>query len=54
MFADEKMTAALVDRITHRVHILETNGESYRLKPLGTTTYVRSIRDTPIDADYGT
>ncbi|MCL2463119.1 MAG: IS21-like element helper ATPase IstB [Defluviitaleaceae bacterium] len=27
----ERLTAALLDRLTHRVHILEANGESYRL-----------------------
>jgi DNA replication protein DnaC len=28
----ERLTGALLDRLTHRVHILEMNGESYRLK----------------------
>lgn len=32
IFGDEKMTAALLDRINHNAHILITNGESYRLK----------------------
>ena len=32
MFASERLTGALLDRITHHVHILEMNGESYRLK----------------------
>ena len=27
----ERMTGALLDRLTHRVHIIEANGESYRL-----------------------
>ena len=27
-----RLTGALLDRLTHRVHIIETNGESYRLK----------------------
>jgi DNA replication protein DnaC len=29
---DERLTGALLDRLTHHVHILEMNGESYRLK----------------------
>ncbi|MEY4201556.1 MAG: hypothetical protein RLZZ265_3296 [Verrucomicrobiota bacterium] len=28
----ERLTGALLDRLTHRVHILETNGQSYRLQ----------------------
>ncbi len=32
VFGSERLTGALLDRITHRVHILEMNGESYRLK----------------------
>ncbi len=28
----ERLTGALLDRLTHRVHILEANGESYRLR----------------------
>jgi DNA replication protein DnaC len=31
-FADPMLTAALVDRVTHRAHILNMNGDSYRLK----------------------
>jgi DNA replication protein DnaC len=27
----ERLTGALLDRLTHHVHILEMNGESYRL-----------------------
>ena len=27
----ERLTGAMLDRLTHHVHILETNGESYRL-----------------------
>ena len=27
----ERLTGAMLDRLTHRVHILEANGESYRL-----------------------
>ena len=30
-FGTERLTGALVDRQTHHVHIIEMNGESYRL-----------------------
>ncbi|MBM3157953.1 MAG: AAA family ATPase [Chloroflexi bacterium] len=32
LFGDEALTGALLDRLTHRCHILEMNGESYRFK----------------------
>ena len=32
MFGSERLTGALLDRLTHHVHILELNGDSYRLK----------------------
>ncbi|EMT54692.1 IS21 family transposase [Brevibacillus borstelensis AK1] len=32
VFEDEQMTAALVDRLTHRAHIFGMNGDSYRFK----------------------
>ena len=28
----ERLTGAMLDRLTHRVHIIEANGDSYRLK----------------------
>jgi DNA replication protein DnaC len=31
IFGCERLTGALLDRLTHRVHILEANGPSYRL-----------------------
>jgi DNA replication protein DnaC len=31
VLGSERLTGALLDRLTHRVHILEANGESYRL-----------------------
>jgi DNA replication protein DnaC len=31
-FGNRRLTGALLDRLTHHVHILEMNGESYRLK----------------------
>jgi DNA replication protein DnaC len=30
-FGTERLTGALLDRLTHNVHILEMNGDSYRL-----------------------
>jgi DNA replication protein DnaC len=31
VFGSERLTGALLDRLTHHVHILEMNGDSYRL-----------------------
>ena len=30
-FGEERLTGALLDRLTHHVHKLEMNGQSYRL-----------------------
>ena len=32
VMGSERLTGALLDRLTHRVHILEANGKSYRLR----------------------
>jgi DNA replication protein DnaC len=32
VFGSERLTGALLDRLTHRVHIIEANGQSYRLR----------------------
>ena len=32
VFRSERLTGALLDRLTHHVHILEMNGDSYRLR----------------------
>ena len=32
VFGNERLTGALLDRLTHHVHILEMNGDSYRLE----------------------
>ena len=32
LFGSERLTGALLDRLTHHVHILEMNGDSYRIR----------------------
>jgi len=32
ILGSQRLTGALLDRLTHRIHIIEANGESYRLK----------------------
>ena len=32
VLGSDRLTGAMLDRLTHRVHILEANGESYRFK----------------------
>ena len=32
IFGEERMTAALLDRLTHKAHIIEVLGESYRFR----------------------
>lgn len=32
VLGSQRLTGALLDRLTHRIHIIEANGESYRLK----------------------
>ena len=47
VFGSERLTGALLDRLTHRVHILEMNGESYRLKQSRQAVTTRSAGDSP-------
>jgi DNA replication protein DnaC len=37
VFGSERLTGAILDRLTHHVHILEMNGESFRLRQSRTT-----------------
>jgi DNA replication protein DnaC len=42
VMGSERLTGALLDRLTHRCHILEANGESYRLRQAKKQIYRRS------------
>ena len=46
ILGSERLTGALLDRLTHRVHILEANGESYRLREAKNRIKRRSPRKT--------
>jgi DNA replication protein DnaC len=46
VLGSERLTGALLDRLTHRVHILEANGESYRLREAKKRLNRRSSRKT--------
>ena len=48
MFGSERLTGALLDRLTHHVHILEMNGGSYRLNQSKRCSR-RASSDTPVD-----
>jgi len=48
VFGSERLTGALLDRLTHHVHILEMNGESYRLAHSKRRAH-RSKSDIPPD-----
>ena len=46
VFGSERLTGALLDRLTHHVHILEMNGDSYRLKHNRETAASQAPDDT--------
>ena len=49
VFGSERLTGALLDRLTHHVHILEMNGDSYRLKR-NRENAASQAPDEPVDA----
>ena len=49
MFGSERLTGALLDRLTHHVHILEMNGDSYRLRH-SRQSAAHEVSDEPEDS----
>jgi DNA replication protein DnaC len=47
VFGAERLTGALLDRLTHHVHILELNGESYRLRHSKQRRQQAAVDQTP-------
>jgi DNA replication protein DnaC len=48
VFGSERLTGALLDRLTHHVHILQMNGDSYRLNQSKHRSR-RASSDTPAE-----
>lgn len=49
VFGDAKMTAALLDRLTHRCHILETGNDNFRFE--ANTAAARTRKGEPAPTD---
>jgi len=47
IFGDATLTAALLDRLTHKAHIIHCNWEDYRLRETLKTTKKSTKRETP-------
>jgi DNA replication protein DnaC len=50
IFGSERLTGALLDRLTHHVHILELNGDSYRLAHSKRQRHPRTPPEPPVPA----
>ena len=50
---NQRLTGAVLDRLTHRCHILEASGESYRLKEARKRSIQKKPggKDAPADTD---
>ena len=49
VFGSERLTGALLDRLTHHVHILEMNGGSYRIRH-SRQSAAHQVSDEPEDS----
>jgi DNA replication protein DnaC len=50
---NERLTGATLDRLTHRCHIVETGGESYRLKDARRGRRPREVNKTEAESSKG-